>query len=85
MIMSGVARERSDDRVLLRVLACLPEGVGELYCHPATHTCETLARTMEEYDHAGELAALTSGGVRALLDSQNVRRLSFLDLLSSES
>jgi hopanoid biosynthesis associated protein HpnK len=45
------------DRVR-RLLAVLPNGVSEIYFHPATASDPTLRRLMPEYEHAAELAAL---------------------------
>ena len=40
------------------VLAHLPEGLTELYLHPATHKDSTLHRLMPRYAHAAELHTL---------------------------
>jgi hopanoid biosynthesis associated protein HpnK len=45
------------DRVR-RLLAVLPDGVSEIYFHPATVSDPTLRRLMPDYEHAAELAAL---------------------------
>jgi hopanoid biosynthesis associated protein HpnK len=45
------------DRVR-RLLAVLPDGVSEIYFHPATGSDATLRRLMPDYEHAAELAAL---------------------------
>ena len=45
------------DRVR-RLLAVLPDGVSEIYFHPATVSDATLRRLMPDYEHAAELAAL---------------------------
>jgi hopanoid biosynthesis associated protein HpnK len=45
------------DRVR-RLLAVLPDGVSEIYFHPATASDPTLRHLMPEYEHAAELAAL---------------------------
>lgn len=87
---AGIA---SNDRVLglndsgmmteprvLQLLESLPEGVTELYVHPAVRRCPELDRTMPEYDHEGEFAALLSPRVRAAIDRQGVTRIAFRDL-----
>ncbi|WP_109124506.1 hopanoid biosynthesis-associated protein HpnK [Dyella sp. C11] len=51
-----------DEQALLEVLERLPEGLSELYLHPATHGDITPA--MVDYRHADELAALLSPRVR---------------------
>jgi len=45
------------DRVR-RLLAALPDGVSEIYFHPATASDPTLRRLMPDYEHAAELATL---------------------------
>lgn len=49
----------TEDR-LLRLAPHLPNGVSELYFHPASGTDDTLDRLMPTYRHDAELAALTS-------------------------
>ena len=58
------------DRVAA-LAAHLPEGVSEIYFHPATHKNPLLQKLMPTYEHEAELAALCSSGFRAgLADSQ---------------
>src|SRR5260370_2089212 len=45
---------------VLRLLAALPAGASELYCHPAMTQTPALARAMPAYRPLGELAALLS-------------------------
>ncbi|MBB2205723.1 hopanoid biosynthesis-associated protein HpnK [Gluconacetobacter takamatsuzukensis] len=52
------------DRVAA-LAAHLPEGLSEIYFHPATAKNALLQRLMPTYDHQGELAALCSPGFRA--------------------
>jgi hopanoid biosynthesis associated protein HpnK len=52
---------------LLQILARLPEGVTEIYLHPATESGTAIAASMTDYRHADELAALMSPQVRAAL------------------
>ncbi|WP_267221146.1 hopanoid biosynthesis-associated protein HpnK [Dyella silvae] len=47
-----------DETILLDVVRQLPEGLSELYLHPATHG--ELTPAMADYRHADELAALLS-------------------------
>lgn len=47
------------DRVQ-RLLRVLPDGVSEIYFHPATTKDATLRRLMPDYEHEAELAALLS-------------------------
>ncbi|MDE2305767.1 MAG: hopanoid biosynthesis-associated protein HpnK [Gammaproteobacteria bacterium] len=61
----GLARTGSmDEAALLEVLARLPEGVTEIYGHPAAGEGPVTA-TMRGYRHAEEFAALQSPRVRA--------------------
>jgi len=53
---------RMDEATVLSVLRDLPEGLSELYLHPATHG--DLTPAMADYRHADELAALLSPSVR---------------------
>lgn len=51
-----------DEHAMLAVLQQLPDGLSELYLHPATHG--ELTPTMHSYRHADELAALLSPRVQ---------------------
>jgi hopanoid biosynthesis associated protein HpnK len=66
-----------DEAYLLALIPRLPRGVSELYCHPAAG--DSLAG-QGGYDHAGELAALTSSTVRAALSAAGVRLASYREL-----
>jgi hopanoid biosynthesis associated protein HpnK len=58
-----------DEPALLAALARLPgQGVGEIYLHPALASGGAIARSMANYRHADEFAALTSPRVRLALD-----------------
>ena len=50
---------------LLRLAPVLPEGLSEIYFHPAARRDATIDRLMPSYLHEGELAALCSPKVRA--------------------
>lgn len=69
-----------DERALLRALARLPAGVGEIYFHPGVVSGAEIAPAMHGYRHADELAALLSPRVRAALDHAVPRRGGFSDL-----
>lgn len=58
----------------------LPDGVSEIYFHPATALTPKLARTMPTYRHADELAALLSPEVKRLVAAHGIARTSFTDL-----
>ena len=69
-----------DETMLLRLLRCLPDGVSEIYFHPATARTAELVRRMPSYRHEEELDALLSPAVRALFDNPCYRRTSFSEL-----
>lgn len=73
---TGAMREET----VLRILERLPDGVTEMYFHPATRRCPEIDRTMADYDHEGELAALLSARVRKRLGELAIRPASFSDL-----
>ena len=77
----GMADSGAMNRVLVRsFVRRLPEGVTEIYFHPATRRCAVLDRTMPRYDHVGEFEALTDSGLRSELDRARVQRIAFSDL-----
>ncbi len=59
----------------------LPSGITELYMHPATRRSPHFAMQMPGYDPIGELAALISTDIKALLAAQNLAPKRFADLL----
>jgi hopanoid biosynthesis associated protein HpnK len=66
-----------DEGYLLALIPRLQPGVSELYCHPAAG--DSVAGRAG-YDHAGELAALTSPRVRAALSAVGVCLASWREL-----
>lgn len=69
-----------DERYVLDLIGRLPEGVSELYCHPAEHTPTVFADHQPGYDNAGELAALTSDAVRRTVRDAGVELISYREL-----
>lgn len=67
---------------LLALIPHLPDGVSEIYGHPATEMTPLIRRTMPEYRHPEEFAGLMSPRVRAALDAHGVERTSFSDLVA---
>jgi hypothetical protein len=63
-----------------RLLGRLPEGVTEMYFHPATRRCPEIDRHMPEYRHEAELEALRSPVVARALEAAKVSRIAFRDL-----
>jgi hopanoid biosynthesis associated protein HpnK len=74
----------TEDRVAA-LIPHLPDGVSEIYFHPATTLTAKLARTMPTYRHADELAALLSPAVRHQLEACGIGRTNFTDLAASRS
>jgi hopanoid biosynthesis associated protein HpnK len=65
---------------LLALLPHLPEGVSEIYFHPASRRTPLLERAMPAYRHCEELEALVSPRLRAALDAAGIVRTSFGEL-----
>lgn len=70
---------------LLRLIPHLPDGVSEIYFHPAQATNAHLAQTMPSYHHEEELAALLSPRVRTALAAGGIVRTSFTALAEAAS
>jgi hopanoid biosynthesis associated protein HpnK len=68
------------ERRLLALLDHLPDGVSELYCHPAMTRVPALEAEMAGYRHVEEFAALVSPAVRARIDALGVRLVGYADL-----
>jgi hopanoid biosynthesis associated protein HpnK len=66
---------------MLGVLANLPPGISEIYCHPATAD----AVATPGYRHAEELAALVSPAVRGLVATMGLRPVGFTDPVEGSS
>jgi chitin disaccharide deacetylase len=58
-----------DEPRLLEILGKLPEGITEIYLHPAVESGAAISPSMRGYRHADELAALTSPKVRAAVSA----------------
>jgi chitin disaccharide deacetylase len=52
------------------LMAELPDGMSEVYLHPAVARDATLQRLMPRYEHAAELAALLDRTILAAMDSR---------------
>jgi hopanoid biosynthesis associated protein HpnK len=71
----GMTEER-----MLRLLAALPAGITELYCHPAAMKIPALARIVPDYRPTEELAALRSPAVRRLVERSQIALIGYGDL-----
>ncbi|KXV61614.1 PTS cellobiose transporter [Acetobacter senegalensis] len=63
--------------------AHLPEGVSEIYFHPATHKNALLQKLMPTYEHKAEFEALCSSGFRAGLEHSHAVLSGWRDLIPS--
>lgn len=66
-----------DETALLAALDRMPDGVTEIYLHPATRS--GISESMASYRHTDELAALMSPRVREAMDRLGVIRGGFSD------
>ncbi len=69
------------DRVL-RIIEELPDGLSEIYFHPATTTWDEGDALTDGYDRRGELAALTSADVIAALRRHDVHCTTFSEVVN---
>lgn len=67
---------------LLGLLPYLPEGLSELYCHPALETTPGLNEALPGYLPIEELAALLSSRVRQRIDELGIQRVAYSDIKS---
>jgi hopanoid biosynthesis associated protein HpnK len=65
---------------LLRLVPQLPQGVSEIYFHPATVRSASLSATMPGYRHEDELAALLSPAAKSLIADLGIRLVGYGDL-----
>lgn len=65
---------------LLRLAAELPDGISELYFHPAARRDRLIDALMPDYEHEAELAALLSPRLRSALDHAEIARGGYTDL-----
>jgi chitin disaccharide deacetylase len=68
---------------ILDLLLHLPDGVSEIYFHPASVRSPALARTMPDYRHVEEFAALTSRAVRRQIADSGIGLISYGDLAAA--
>jgi hopanoid biosynthesis associated protein HpnK len=73
------------ERYLLDVLARLPDGVSEIYCHAAFSDDEARRWRPPDYESERELEALTSPRVRAEAERLGVRLTSYRELASENT
>jgi len=79
--VAGIAQSgRMDEAAFIKALGTLPDGVNEIYCHPATPGDAALTPSMTDYRHADELAALLSPRVAAAMNVTGLHRGGFSDV-----
>ncbi len=71
---------RLSPHLVSRFIREAPDGVTEIYCHPATGRCPELDRYQPDYRHRLELEALVSPAVREAFAASGAQRLAFSDL-----
>jgi hopanoid biosynthesis associated protein HpnK len=70
---------------LLRLIPQLPDGVSEIYLHPATEHTPALAAAMGGYCHREELGALVNPALKALIAELDIRLVSYGDLATASA
>ena len=65
---------------ILGLIPHLPDGVSEIYFHPATQRAPSLVAAMPSYRHPEELAALLSPLLRSRIAEFGIRLVSYSDL-----
>ena len=68
---------------LLRLLPHLPQGVSEIYFHPATVRSAALSATMPGYRHEEELVALLSPAAKSRIANLGIRLGGYSDFAAS--
>jgi hopanoid biosynthesis associated protein HpnK len=71
-----------EDR-LVGLVAHLPDGVSEIYLHPATERTPRLVATMPSYRHQEEFAALLSAGLKSRIAELGIARVSYSDMVAA--
>ena len=65
------------ERTILQYLDQIPQGVTEIYCHPASRRWPGVDNLPPHYQVREELAALISPVVRAKIEGMRLRRMPF--------
>ena len=68
------------ERRVLALLPYVPDGVSEIYFHPASARTPGLIAAMPDYRHSEELHALTSASVRRRVAELGIELTSYTDL-----
>jgi chitin disaccharide deacetylase len=79
--VAGIAHSgQMDETAFIEALGRLPDGVTEIYCHPAVRGECALTESMNYYRPADELAALLSPRVAAAVNATGALRGGFSDI-----
>ena len=79
--VNGIAHSgQMDETAFIEALERLPDGVTEIYCHPAVSAECALTQTMKHYRPDDELAALLSPRVEAAVNATGALRGGFSDI-----
>ena len=65
---------------ILKLIPRLPDGVSEIYFHPAIERTPALVAAMPSYRHPEELATLLSPLVRRRIVESGIRLVDYSDL-----
>jgi chitin disaccharide deacetylase len=68
---------------LFRLVAQLPDGISEIYCHPAVASTPVLAAAQPGYRHAEEYAALLSPRLKARIAELGVKLITYAELATT--
>ncbi len=74
-----------DEAALLAALARLPQGVGEIYCHPAVAGEGPITPAMQNYRHTDEFDALMSERVASALAASGAITGGFADVFAQRA
>jgi predicted glycoside hydrolase/deacetylase ChbG (UPF0249 family) len=70
---------------LLRLVAHLPDGISEIYLHPANEVSPALSAAMPGYRHLEEFAALLSPALKNRIAELGINLVSYTDLVTARS
>jgi len=73
------------EEFLLAYLGVMPEGLNEIFFHPATETSEMLRWCQRGYRHAEELRALCRSRAREVIERRAIRLMNFRELAATAS
>ncbi|KND59215.1 cellobiose phosphotransferase system celC [Candidatus Burkholderia verschuerenii] len=82
--VAGIASTgRMNEATMLDLLARAPDGVLEVYSHPAIDEAAPITHAMRDYRHADELAALCSPRVAQAIAATGAKRGAFSDVFAA--